>query len=133
MSYNAQVKSSGHYTNHKISPKPPTIFDFITTPIKSPIYRPNNIETQKIVISDFKNRFQQHQHQQQQQQRQQSLSNSITSTPIIVNNSTSTTNNNTSKEVASSPIEDPELKRKQYTELGSTLTKSLEAKEMEKL
>ena len=99
--------------NNKYGSKP-TLFDFITTPNKSPnLVKPNETPN---VIQDFKARFQQHQQQMQQQQSQQSPLAKVVETTAAA---------------ATAAMDD--TKRKQYDELGTTLKQTLTQNDMAKL
>lgn len=95
----------------KASNSKPTLFDFISTPNKSPNYHKQS-DSQHI-INDFKNRFQQHQHNlQQQQQISQMPQSPLAQTPVEV--------------VNVGP-------KKDYSKLGESVKETLNANDLLKL
>lgn len=122
----------------KLTNKPPTIFDYITTPIKSPTYGKGN-DTQ-VIITDFKNRFQQHQQQYQSNQQQIPSPNSYAQI-IQPNQPQQLTPKQTAQPIQQSIPEEVQIiekkidekKKKQYTELGPTVKNSLTKEDMKRL
>ena len=108
----------------------------MATPIKSPTYAKAS-ETPAI-ISDFKNRFQQHQQQLQQQQHQQPIQHHNTSAHQQENSPLASISSNKFDQIQEEYVviekkDLDECKQMQFLNLGSTIKESLTLDEMDRL
>lgn len=127
--FSPKTRQNFNSYSSKLASKP-TLFDYITTPNKSPIHHAK--PDAPALINDFKNRFQQHQQflQQQQQMQQQGQIGIPPKTPQsplvqqpIVQNETQTND-----------VNKPESRiKKDYSKLGETLKDSLSAEDIFRL
>ena len=105
-----------------------TLFDYIATPVKSPTYVKST--ESPAIISDFKNRFQQH-----QQQLQHNNSSGNNSTPQSQDKSPLAAKFDQIQEeyVVIDKKDIDECKKMQFLNLGSTIKESLNKDEMDRL